>query len=178
MQKSKLSKILSLSLSFTAVGGLQAADLTDLTGGDPFYYTSDQVITEDNKQKALLGVGRPDKTHSQIPHLPVYYGYMSTNTTYRFVNVVEQVFTMIGEGKHGLWRIQENGTVRFYLKRDGKGLDKDADIFAAENQQQIEANYSHYLPDESWSGYKYPDQQFNDKGKLNFVDLPINHPIF
>ena len=36
MQKSKLSKILSLSLSFTAVGGLQAADLTDLTGGDPF----------------------------------------------------------------------------------------------------------------------------------------------
>ena len=178
MQKSKLSKILSLSLSFTAVGGLQATDLTDLTGGDPFYYTSDQVITEDNKQKALLGVGRPDKTHSQIPHLPVYYGYMSTNATYRFVNVVEQVFTMIGEGKHGLWRIQENGTVRFYLKRDGKGLDKDADIFAAENQQQIEANYSHYLPDESWSGYKYPDQQFNDKGKLNFVDLPINHPIF
>ncbi|AFI85665.1 hypothetical protein [Methylophaga nitratireducenticrescens] len=178
MNKIKLSKILSLSLSITAVGSIHAADIIDLTGGDPFFYTFDQMVTEDNKQKSLLGVGRPDKTHSQIPHLPVYYGYMSTNSTYRFVNVVEQVFTMIGEGKHGLWRIQENGTVRFYLKRDGQGLDKAADILAVENQQHIEDNYSYYLPEESWSGYKYPDQKFNEEGKLNFVDLPINHPIF
>lgn len=178
MYKMKLSKILSLGLSFTAAGVIHAADLTDLTGGDPFFYTSDQLIAEDNKQKSLLGTGRPDKTHSQIPHLPVYYGYMSTNSTYRFVNVMEQVFTMIGEGKHGLWRIQENGTVRFYLKRSGKGLEQNADIFADSNIQQIEENYSHYLPEESWSGYKYPDQQFNEAGQLNFVDLPINHPIF
>lgn len=178
MKQSKLIQMLSLGLSMASVASVNANDLTDITGGDPFFYSSDQFITEDNKQKSLLGVGRPDKTHSQIPHLPVYYGYMSTNSTYRFVNVVEQVFTMIGEGKHGLWRIQENGTVRFYLKRDGLGIDKDADIFAPENRAEIEANYNHYLPDESWSGYKYPDQKFNEEGKLNFVDLPINHPIF
>jgi hypothetical protein len=64
-------------------------DLTDLTQGDPFYYTSDLEP-------------RPTTTHSDIPHFPVYSGYMSTSNTYRFVNVVEQVFTLIGEGKHGL----------------------------------------------------------------------------
>lgn len=178
MIKSKLSKILSLGLSFTAVSGIYAADLNDLTGGDPFFYTSDQFIGEDNKQSSLLGIGRPNKTHSQIPHLPVYYGYMSTNSTYRFVNVVEQVFTMIGEGKHGLWRIQENGNVRFYLKRSHQGLKPSDDINSEQNFSVIENSYSHYLPEESWSGYKYPDQKVNDKGQLNFIDLPINHPIF
>lgn len=178
MKKLKLTQMLSFCVSFSAVAVIQAADLTDLTGGDPFFYTSDQYINEDNKQKSLLGVGRPDKTHSQIPHLPVYYGYMNTNSTYRFVNVIEQVFTMIGEGKHGLWRIQENGTVRFYLKKGKSGLDENADIFAAASHDVIKENYSHYLPDESWSGYKYPDQKLNSEGKLNFVDVPINHPVF
>ena len=78
--------------------------IKDLTKGDPYYYTSDQAITDHDGQKLLVGQGRPKTTHSKIPHLPVYSGYMNTNYTYRFVNVVEQTMTMIGEGKHGLWR--------------------------------------------------------------------------
>ncbi len=160
---------------------LHAADntnLTDLTNNDPFFYTSDQQVEIDNKLKVLLGVGRPTKTHSQIPHLPVFMGYMNTNSTYRFVNVNEQVFTMIGEGKHGLWRIQEAGTVREYLRKDAQGLEKNADLMAKENLNIIEKNYSAYLPDESWSGYKYPDEQYSKDAKLNYIDLPITHPKY
>ena len=51
-------------------------------------------------------------------------------------------------------------------------------ITAAENQDMILQNYSAYLPDESWDGYKYPDQPLNKNGELNFIDLPITHAIF
>jgi len=153
-------------------------DLTDLTTGDPFFYTSDQNIAEDDKQKVLLGTGRPNRTHSQIPHLPVYFGYMNTNTTYRFVNIVEQVFTMIGEGKHGLWRIHESGMVRLYRRTDSPGLAENTDLADKKNLSIIKHNYLSYLPTESWSGYKYPDQKIAEDGSLNFIDLPITHPIF
>jgi len=178
MKKKSLAHIIALSLPIAFSATIQAAenvDLTDLTHNDPFFYTSDQYIKADSNQRELLGVGRPNKTHSQIPHLPVYFGYMNTNSTYRFVNIVEQVFSMIGEGKHGLWRIQENGTVREYLKVGAKGLTPGADLTAKETQTIIAENYSSYLPDESWSGYKYPDQKLNEQGKLNFIDLPITH---
>jgi hypothetical protein len=169
---------ISLSLANVAIGAAENINLTDLTNSDPFFYTSDQITKPDNKVKEILGLGRPDRTHSQIPHLPVYMGYMNTNSTYRFVNVNEQVFTMIGEGKHGLWRIQENGTVREYLKRDAKGLDKNANILAKDNLGIIEESYSSYIPEESWSGYKYPDEQYSKDGKLNYIDLPITHPKY
>lgn len=156
----------------------QAADLTDLTQGDPFFYTRDQNIKADDKQKALLGVGRPAKTHSQIPHLPVYLGYMNTNSTYRFVFVAEQVLTMLGEGKHGLWRVQENGTVREYLKKGAAGLPENADPMAAKNLEIVARDYGSYLPDESWSGYKYPDERLSKAGRLNYIDLPITHPKY
>lgn len=179
MKPSSLARMIPLCIAMTSPAAVMAeANLTDLTAGDPFYYTSDQYIAKDDKQKALLGIGRPGKTHSQIPHLPVYYGYMNTNSTYRFVNVVEQVFTMVGEGKHGLWRIHEKGTVRQYLKKGAEGLAEGADLYATENQHIIEANYSAYLPNESWSGYKYPDQKLSEAGTLNFIDLPISHPVF
>ena len=85
---------------------------------DPFFYTNDETIPAG--QGTTMGApdgSRPNNTHSMIPHLPAYLGYMYTNFTYRFVNVVEQVMTMIGEGKHGLWRMQEAGLVREYLRR-------------------------------------------------------------
>lgn len=170
-----LSALLAFSMPTFQSHAAEGIQLNDLTHNDPFFYTSDQVIGDDDPKKALLGTGRPNKTHSQIPHLPVYYGYMNTNSTYRFLNVTEQVFTMIGEGKHGLWRIQENGTVREYLRKGAKGLPKDADLNSAENQQIIRNNYSDYLSEESWSGYKYPDQKVNENGNLNFIDLPITH---
>lgn len=156
----------------------EGTTLHDLTGGDPFFYTSDQDIEESDGQKELLGTGRPNRTHSQIPHLPVYFSYMNTNYTYRFVTVAEQVMTMVGEGKHGLWRVQENGTVREYLRKGAVGLPKGADIFAPESLEIIAGSYSSYLPDEGWDGYKYPDQQLTADGRLNFIDLPITHPKY
>jgi hypothetical protein len=182
MDKVDLIRVIPLSVALALLSLSSQANndinLTDLTGGDPFFYTSDQDIKADNKKKELLGIGRPDRTDSQIPHLPVYFGYMNTNSTYRFVTIAEQVFTMIGEGKHGLWRIQENGTVREYLRRGAKGLTEGADITAKENLAVIAQNYSAFLPDESWSGYKYPDEQISKDGTLNFVDLPVTHPKY
>ncbi|ACL58169.1 hypothetical protein [Methylobacterium nodulans] len=151
------------------------ANLRDLTGGDPFFYTSDQYVREGEGQKALVGVGRPSTTHSRIPHLPFYMGYMNTNYTYRFVSVAEQVLIMIGEGKHGLWRTQENGFVREYRKKGAAGLEKDANLEDPKNFDVIKKDYASYLPDESYAGYKYPDEQLSADGRLNFIDLPISH---
>ena len=153
-------------------------DLTDVTGDDPHYYTSDQVIDDENAQKAVVGTGRVKTTHSKVPHLPVYSGYMNTNYTYRFVNVAEQTFTFIGEGKHGLWRVQDNGTIREYRKKGAKGLPKGADIIAKKNLTIIANQYSSYIPEESWDGYKHPHQEIAEDGNLNFVDLPLNHPKY
>jgi hypothetical protein len=170
--------LVTLSLPMLSANAEDSIRLDDLTKGDPFYYTSDQNIKESDGQKALLGVGRPNKTHSQIPHLPAYFGYMSTNYTYRFVNVAEQVLTMIGEGKHGLWRVQESGTVREYLKKGATGLPESANLSATDNFAKIANNYDAFLPDEGWTGYKYPDERLNKDGLLNFIDLPISHPKY
>lgn len=182
-----MTSILSLRLLPLAMAVLTGAfearaaadpSLTDLTQGDPFFYTRDQSVGNDDGQKALVGVGRPRQTHSAVPHLPAYIGFMQTNYTYRFVNVAEQVLTMIGEGKHGLWRVQEAGTVRLYLRKGAAGLPERADLLAAENLATIVGDYDAYLPDEGWSGYKYPDQRVGQSGQLNFIDLPITHPRF
>ncbi len=85
---------------------------------------------------------------------------------------------MIGEGKHGLWRVQDNGTIREYLKEGKKGLPPDADLFNKKNFATINNNYAAYLPKESWSGYKHPHQKIADDGNLNFIDLPLNHPKY
>ena len=63
---------------------------------------------------------------------------------------------MIGEGKHGLWRVQENGTVREYLKRGATGLPAGADPLASESQAIVARDYAAYLPDESWSATSFP----------------------
>lgn len=97
----------------------------------------------------LVGEGRPKTTHSSIPHLPVFSGHMNTNYTYRFVNVVEQTMTMIGEGKHGLWRVQDNGMIREHSKKDTQGLPDGADLFDEANLATIENDYASYIPEES-----------------------------
>lgn len=141
------------------------SNLADVTGGDPFYYTR--------------GLDpRPTTTHSKIPHLPVYQGHMQTNDTFRFMNVAEQVFTLIGEGKHGLWRIQENGTIREYLRAGARGLPPSADLFDPANLSVIESDYSHFLPDEGFEGYKDPFEPVNASGQRNFIDFPISHPKY
>ena len=182
MRKQRLFAAFSFCLGLLAISQAQAggasARLEDLTNGDPFYYTSDQNVAPGEKLEKVIGAGRPNKTHSGIPHLPVYMGYMNTNSTYRFINVSEQVFTMIGEGKHGLWRAQESGFVREYLRKGQTGLVVGSDLMAAQNQKAIAERYSAFLPEESWDGYKYPDQKIAADGTLNFIDLPITHPKY
>ncbi len=168
----------SLCVASIGVNAGEKTNLADVTNGDPFFYTSDQDIKEADPLQVLTGIGRPNRTHSQIPHLPFYTGYMNTNYTYRFVTIAEQVLSMIGEGKHGLWRVQENGTVREYLKKGAKGLSAKAELTAKENLASIESDYSAYLPEESWSGYKFPDEKLTKDGQLNFIDLPISHPKY
>lgn len=153
-------------------------NLGDLTLGDPFFYTSDQDITADDGQAAMLGTGRPGRTHSGIPHLPAYIGYMNTNYTYRFVTIAEQVLTMIGEGKHGLWRVHESGTIREYLRPGATGLPEGADVMAPENQDVLAQSYAAFIPEAGWDGYRYPDQKVDAEGRLTFVDLPITHPKY
>ena len=165
-------------LSMSSVYAEDGDHIKDLTKGDPYYYTSDQAVTDHDGQKLLVGQGRPKTTHSKVPHLPVFSGYMNTNYTYRFVNVVEQTMTMIGEGKHGLWRVQDNGTIREYRKKDSQGLMQGEDIFANANLATIENDYASYLPEESWDGYKHPHQMVAEDGRLNFIDLPLHHPKY
>ena len=168
--------LLILSTHLNAEG--ETSHIKDLTKGDPYYYTSDQAVADDDGQKHLVGQGRPKTTHSSIPHLPVFSGYMNTNYTYRFVNVVEQTMTMIGEGKHGLWRVQDNGTIREYRKKDAQGLKSGADLFDENNMATIENDYASYLPEESWDGYKHPHQKVTEDGHLNFIDFPLHHPKY
>lgn len=178
LQLTVASSLAMAAMATPALAEDKGIDLRDLTDGDPFFYTSDQYLPADDGQADLIGEGRPSMTHSRIPHLPVYFGYMNTNYTYRFINVMEQVFTMVGEGKHGLWRVQEAGMVREYLKPDAEGLPEDADLFAEENLRKIEENYTHFIPEVGFDGYHFPDQQLNDDGELNFIDLPVNHPKY
>lgn len=165
-------------IAVPAVADETGIDIKNLNGNDPFYYTSDVDIAADNGESESVGVGRPSMTHSRVPHLPVHHGYMSTNSTYRFVNVAEQVFTMIGEGKHGLWRVGETGTIREYLKADAEGLPPDADLNDPANLEIIKNNYASFIEEESWDGYKYPDQVMSDAGTLNYIDLSIHHPSY
>lgn len=178
-----ISKLATVS-AFAIIAAAQTAiadeqtNLGDLTLGDPFFYTSDQAIKGDDGQAVLLGVGRPDRTHSGIPHLPAYIGYMSTNYTYRFVTIAEQVFTMIGEGKHGLWRVHESGTIREYLRPGATGLPEGADVMAPKNLELLTESYASFIPEAGWDGYRYPDQKVDADGRLAYVDLPITHPKY
>ena len=85
---------------------------------------------------------------------------------------------MIGEGKHGLWRIQDNGMIREYRKKSTKGISKDVDIFNKQYLKTISDDYSHYLKKEDISGYKLPQDKIDDRNRLKYIDLPINHPKY
>jgi len=163
-------RMLTIATFFALFHGLIAEDVYfQLDDLDPFFYSG--------APGTQMGVD-PLKTNSDIPHLPVFFGYMGTHGTYRFLSVAEQVFTVIGEGKHGLWRIQESGLIREYRASGKQGLPEGSDISSQDNLDTISSNYASYLPEESWGGYKYPDQQVDSEHGLNWVDLPINHPKY
>ena len=53
----------------------------------------------------------------------------------------------------------------------------DVDNLTAEQLKIINDNYASFIPEESWNGYKSPDNQFVD-GYHNFIDLTIYHPKY
>lgn len=134
-------------------------------GTDPFYYND----------------GKVGATNGGQPYLPGYSGYMKTDSnTFRFVTVNEQVLTIIGEGKHGLWRIQDNGTVRMYLKAGKTGLRKGSDPNSAANAAKIKSDYSAYEEGDgmNWGHWVSDQTPVNDDGYMNFVDVAISGPVF
>ena len=82
---------------------------------------------------------------------------------------------MIGEGKHGLWRIQDNGMIREYRKKKSKGLPKGTDIFDKKNFNKIKEDYGHYLKEEGLKGYKFPQDKLD---KMNYLKIhrPTDKP--
>ena len=87
---------------------------------------------------------------------------------------------MIGEPKHGVWRIQDNGMIREYRRQGMPGLREEVqpnDLNLSDRDRNIIANqYSHYMPGDA-NAYKHPDEEIRN-GHRNFVDLSIYHPKY
>lgn len=127
------------------------------------------------------------ETNSFIPHLPTMSGFMGTHGTYRFFSIHEQTAILIGDGKHGLWRIQEDGHIREYLIPGKRGIDsnidpnKDFDENSSEDQlllKTLDDEYSAKIPYIGYAGYKYTSDKVSENGTLNYVHLSIYHPKY
>merc|ERR1719354_134924 len=126
------------------------------------------------------------ESNSGIPILPSISGFMGTHGTYRFLTIHEQTAILIGDGKHGIWRIQENGMIRNYRKKGMVGIKEDTDPNdlnpnSSDDKMKLDIinkNYAEFIPEESWSGYKYSDEKLSEEGYLNFIDLTIYHPKY
>lgn len=119
-----------------------------------------------------------------MPFMPALDGNFQTHNTYRFLTVREQVLTVIGEAKHGMWRIQDNGLVRLYRKFGTTGVPIGADVYDSSLQAAITSDYKPVLIPGletgdigGWAGYRY-FQDADGDGQAAFVDIPIYHPYF
>ena len=93
---------------------------------------------------------------------------------------MEQTALMIGESKHGIWRIQDNGHIREYRKYGAEGLaadvaPNDPNITDA-NLDVIKNDYTNFMPEDK-TLYKLPRDSVKD-GRRQFVDLTIYHPKY
>ena len=138
---------------------------------DPYYYDPSTSAHE-------------RKTDSYMPFMPALNGHFQTHNTYRFLTVREQVLTMIGEAKHGMWRIHDNGMVRLYRKHGASGVPVGTDVDDASLHDIITSDYKPVLTPgletsdtDGWAGYRY-SQDGDGDGQAAFVDLPIYHPYF
>ena len=110
------------------------------------------------------------KTNSYMPFMPALDGHFQTHNTYRFVTVREQVLTVIGEAKHGMWRIQDNGLVRLYRKFGTTGVPIGADVYDPSLQAAITSDYKPVLIPGletgdmigGWAGYRYSQDADGD----------------
>ena len=96
------------------------------------------------------------------------------------MKIREQTATLIGEAKHGLWRIQDNGHIREYRKygKDGlrDNLDPNDPSLSPSNLEIINHHYTSYSPTDK-TLYKYPNDTVKN-GYLQYMDLSIYHPKY
>ena len=138
-----------------------------------------------------------------MPHDPSTSGFMATHGTHRFLALHEQTGLLVGEGKHGVWRFQENGFIRVYRAEGKEGipavkkevvLDLESVEEGEEDEERnrlfeiLQNNYKNYDP--KFKGdfnypfhqdYKAPEIEISEEGSnswLNWIDLPIYHPKF
>jgi hypothetical protein len=99
------------------------------------------------------------------PHLPACDGYVTTwGYFYRYLTVRQQLFMILGEAKHGLWRIQESGSIRVYLRKGTVGVKP-----SESHDSQVLHNYSYSLDaSERYTGSVY----------ARYLDLPFSHKLF
>jgi hypothetical protein len=128
--------------------------------------------------------GHKMKTNSYMPFMPALDGFVQTHYTYRFLTVREQVLSIIGEAKHGVWRIQDNGMVRLYRIAGEMGVPVGADVMDTSLEAAITMDYKAFLvagsesgDEAGWAGYRY-SQEADGDGQAAFVDVPIYHPYF
>ena len=185
MKFCRFALVLVILTSFVGASGGDEEEETTVkrklqAAGDPFFYTAGEVVS--GGLAAALGYeGKPYTTQSFLRYLPAFDGHMQTTNTYRFISVREQIFTMIGEHKHGLWQVQESGFIREYLKANAIGLPNTATQENADLVVVMEG-YAAYLPDQdepyNWAGYTAPSDKINAMGNLQYIDLPISHPKY
>ena len=95
--------------------------------------------------------------------------------------MIEQTVIHIGEPKHGIWRVHDNGMVREYRKagRIGlrEGVDPNSDKLTDDQLDIIRNNYGHIISEERQPGYhhEYDKLKF---GYQNYIDLTIYHPKY
>jgi len=165
----------------TGLAVCATASTSAFAGGDCGGFNSGDQNLNELHPYYYNGEDSAGTTASGIPHLPAYHGQMQTNSTYRFFNVNEMIATMTGEGKHGLWRTQDNGTVREYLTAAAKAANvglaagEDANTSASFDEASEWANYSHMDAADSWAGYVADGNLVNGDGNQAYVDLPISH---
>ena len=129
-----------------------------------------------------------------MPHDPSTSGFMATHGTHRFLALHEQTGLLVGEGKHGVWRFQENGFIRVYREEGKEGIPVEMkevvlDFESVEDGEEdeernrlfeiLQNNYKNYDPKfKDDFNYTFNVTLKSDNDSLNWIDLPIYHPKF
>ena len=94
---------------------------------------------------------------------------------------MEQTAVLIGESKHGIWWVQENGRIREYRATGKTGLPEGVDANDPNiNDSQMKSvinDYKAFIPEAGVKGYFEPDRRV-ERGRQNYVDLTIYHPKY
>ena len=80
---------------------------------DPFFHHNGAIGTQHYRDETDVLYWT---SNADIPTLPVFTGFMGTHGVYRHLTIMDQTAVMIGEAKHGLWRVHESGFIREYLR--------------------------------------------------------------